>query len=130
MFGNQDEANTTIWLRSINFITNIEDKTKFWHRVYCVEPGQNYGNSTSFLTMGRIKDANTWLDQWSVFLGFCSGDGNGGFVFNPFTNKIQVVGGKWAETGTVWTDEIVLKSQLTSTTYCADNSLITEAIFN
>lgn len=100
-FGNQDEANTTIWFKSISIIQDVGDKTKFWHNACHIEPGQTYSNKSSFLTMGRNKEANIWLDQWSAFLGFCSGDGNGGFAFNPFTNKIQVVGGRWAETSNI-----------------------------
>ena len=130
LFGNTGKMVSTIRFDTINLVAVTEDQTKFWHEAYHVTPGQNYSGGASFLTIGRNNNSNIWFDQWSAFLGYCSGDTNGGFAFNPFKNKIQVFGGVWNEIGTVWKDEIVLQSQLTSTTYCADNSLITEAIFN
>ena len=114
----------------ISALADTEDSTEFWHKAYHINPGQHVSGGTSFLTIGRNNNPNPWFSQWSVFLGFCSGDTNGGFAFAPFQNSIKVFGGTWAATDNVWQDEIVLQSQLTSTTYCADNSLITEAIFN
>ena len=120
----------TFWFDTIALVANTEDSTDFWHKAYHINPGQHISGGASFLTIGRNNDPNIWFNQWSAFLGFCAGDTNGGFAFDPFVKVIKVFGGTWAATDTVWQDEIVLKSQLTSTTYCADNSLITEAIFN